>query len=228
MSKKSIVLVVLCVLIITGFTLCLAAASGKKNTELVLEVAKNMYILNGSDELNVYMREDNSAWGWTENYKLNGLSKMIRYDKNNHFRHTSVITDDMDYEYLETEDGSTKVMYSMKIEEPDDEEFIMPDSTIEIVDIRGFFELATSGMNMKVSNDRLNGRDCYVIKWREGSVQFIEKEKKIPMKIIYPDGDTCVYTIRYDVVTEDDVNKLDDSDFKMVSEDEFWEYLEND
>lgn len=90
-------------------------------------------------------------------------------------------------------------------------------------------------MNIRISNEDINNKECYVLKILDSDETFyIDKETLLPVKEVGKSIDenrneiteTISYDIQYNVVTEDDVQKLDETEYTLVDEAEIDKYYE--
>ncbi len=230
-KKKKLLLIVVLVIIVLIIATALLYRSGKKKVDILMEMSKKMFELNEGKDDNVYMKSE-SDYGYTEVYRYSGTTKSIIYDKNAKKKNTSIYSDVEDIDYLESDDGTIKIMCNRDIEEVDNsilenEPFVNNESNI--------FETIFYGLNLRISDEKVNNKECYVLRFLDNSeIYYIDKETLLPIKMvgksIDDNGkeimDTTNYDIQYNVVTKDDVQKLDEIEFTLVDETEFDRYYE--
>ena len=230
-KKKKILIIVILVIIVLTIATLLLYRSSKKKVEILIEMSKNMYELNEGKDENVYMKSE-SSYGYTEVYRYLGTTKFIIYDKNTKMKNTSIYSDVEDINYLESDDGTTKIMCNRNVEKTDESVIENELFANEEVNI---FETIFYGLNLRISNENISNKECYVLKFLDSSeIYYIDKENLLPIKMIGKtideNGkeiiDTTYYDIQYNVVTENDVKELDETEFMLVNETEFDRYYE--
>lgn len=231
-ETKKILLIVILIIIALIITALLLYKNGKKKIEILLEMSKNMYELNDGKDDNVYMRSKGN-YGYTEVYKYLEVTKFVVYNKNKQVKITSILSNTEDISYLEGDDGTIKVM-CIRNQEKTDESIIEDEMFAN--DEANIFEIIFYGLNIRLSNENVDNKECYKLKLLDSNeTYYIDKETFLPVKevgkSIDENGkeitDTISYDIQYNIVKKDDVQKLDEKEFKLIDEVEFDKYYES-
>ena len=230
MKKKKILLIVAFVIIGLIVATLLLYRSGKKKIDILLEMSQKMFELNEGKDENLYMKSEGD-YGYTEVYRYLGTTKFIIYTKNNKMKQTSILSNTDNIDYLESDDGTVKIMCIRDQEKTNDSIEDEPFATNEA----NIFEIIFYGLNIRISNEDINNKECYVLKILDSDETFyIDKETLLPVKEVGKSIDenrneiteTISYDIQYNVVTEDDVQKLDETEYTLVDEAEIDKYYE--
>ena len=231
-ETKKILLIVILIIIALIITALLLYKNGKKKIEILLEMSKNMYELNDGKDDNVFMKSE-GVYGYTEAYRYLSTTKFITYIKNKQMKITSILSDTEDISYLESDDGTIKVM-CIRNQEKTDESIIEDEMFAN--DEANIFEIIFYGLNIRLSNENVDNKECYKLKLLDSNeTYYIDKETFLPVKevgkSIDENGkeitDTISYDIQYNIVKKDDVQKLDEKEFKLIDEVEFDKYYES-
>lgn len=117
-----------------------------------------MYELNEEKDGNVYMKSE-SSYGYAEVFRYLGTTKFITYTKNNRMKKTSILSDAEDIDYLESDDGTIKIMCIRNEEKIDD---YTAEDEIFTTGEENLFEIIFYGLNIRFSNKKIGNNECYV------------------------------------------------------------------
>ena len=164
------------------------------------------------------------------------VSKSIQYDDG--IKTTRVYIDDKIYEYKEKDNSNEKIMCITSYDyESDDYEYSEDD--FDFTDdpsykqsftekVSNFFGTISYGLHTKISTGIEDNKECYIITTSESSdsknIQYIDKATKITYKTVsIYDNTTISTTYEYDFgnVTAKDVENLQQSQYKLLDEEDF-------
>ena len=174
----------------------------------------------------MYIKQSYNDIYFTETYKYNGIEKSIEYYKEDAVKYTDIRTSDKTYMYLETDDGATKLMTIIDNDEENNYDYVnFEDMADDYSYIKTISETISVAKNIKLSSEKFQNKDCYVIEYTDSSlIQYIDKKTYLPLKIVSDETDIQIYEYSFDTVTESDVSLLDESAFTLLSEEEFENY----
>ena len=227
MNKKRLIiggiLVVLATIIVIFSSIYIRS---KNKINVVLNVSKNVFELNDNPDKNMYIKQSYNDMYFTETYKYNGIVKSIEYYKEDGVKYTDIRTSDKTYMYLETDDGATKLMTIIDNDEENNYDYVnFEDMADDYSYIKTILETISVAKNIKLSSEKFQNKECYVIEYTDSSlIQYIDKKTYLPLKIVSDETDIQIYEYSFDTVTESDVSLLDESGFKLLSEEEFENY----
>lgn len=224
--KKLIIGAILLVLVLIIVIFSSIYIGSKNKINVVLNVSKNVLELNDNPDRNMYIKQSYNDIYYTETYKYNGIVKSIEYYKEDAVKYTDVRTPDKIYMYLETDDGATKLMTVIDNIEDNNYDYLnFEDMADDYSYIKTISETISIAKNIKLSSEKYQNKDCYVIEYTDSSlVQYIDKKTYLPLKIVSDETDIQIYEYSFDTVTEADVSLLDESSFTLLSEEEFENY----
>lgn len=227
MNKKRLIIGgILVILIIIIVIFCSIYFRSKNKINVVLKVSENVLELNDDPKRNMYIKQSYNDIYFTETYKYNGIEKSIEYYKEDAVKYTDIRTSDKTYMYLETDDGATKLMTIIDNDEENNYDYVnFEDMADDYSYIKTISETISVAKNIKLSSEKFQNKDCYVIEYTDSSlIQYIDKKTYLPLKIVSDETDIQIYEYSFDTVTESDVSLLDESAFTLLSEEEFENY----
>ena len=227
MNKKRLIIGgILVILIIIIVIFCSIYFRSKNKINIVLKVSENVLELNDDPKRNMYIKQSYNDIYFTETYKYNGIEKSIEYYKEDAVKYTDIRTSDKTYMYLETDDGATKLMTIIDNDEENNYDYVnFEDMADDYSYIKTISETISVAKNIKLSSEKFQNKDCYVIEYTDSSlIQYIDKKTYLPLKIVSDETDIQIYEYSFDTVTESDVSLLDESAFTLLSEEEFENY----
>lgn len=219
MNKKgvkifAILLVVLIVALLFGTIIRKAIIISDLNEKVIQQNAKN----------NIYVKFQTANIN-EEIYKKDNIVKTILEDKENQKKVTKITNGTTRMQYTESATDNTLSTYE------DTTNYGDVISNYVSTNILGVMEKISFIITSKISTQNEEDKECYVIsnnnnpnsfkpEGRKDLEVYIEKETGLPIKSIetYDDGQEIITTYEYafDIVTDDDVQPLDNS--KFVSE----------
>lgn len=219
MNKKgvkifAILLVVLIVALLFGTIIRKAIIISDLNEKVIQQNAKN----------NIYVKFQTANIN-EEIYKKDNIVKTILEDKENQKKVTKITNGTTRMQYTESATENTLSTY----EDTTNYGYVI--SNYVSTNILGVMEKISFIITSKISTQNEEDKECYVIsnnnnpnsfkpEGRKDLAVYIEKETGLPIKSIetYDDGQEIITTYEYafDIVTDDDVQPLDNS--KFVSE----------
>lgn len=219
MNKKgvkifAILLVVLIVALLFGINIRKAIIISDLNEKVIQQNAKN----------NIYVKFQTANIN-EEIYKKDNIVKTILEDKENQKKVTKITNGTTRMQYTESATENTLSTYE------DTTNYGDVISNYVSTNILGVMEKISFIITSKISTQNEEDKECYVIsnnnnpnsfkpEGRKDLEVYIEKETGLPIKSIetYDDGQEIITTYEYafDIVTDDDVQPLDNS--KFVSE----------
>lgn len=219
MNKKgvkifAILLVVLIVALLFGTIIRKAIIISDLNEKVIQQNAKN----------NIYVKFQTANIN-EEIYKKDNIVKTILEDKENQKKVTKITNGTTRMQYTESATENTLSTYE------DTTNYGDVISNYVSTNILGVMEKISFIITSKISTQNEEDKECYVISNNNNPNSFkpegikdlavyIEKETGLPIKSIetYDDGQEIITTYEYafDIVTDDDVQPLDNS--KFVSE----------
>lgn len=219
MNKKgvkifAILLVVLIVALLFGTIIRKAIIISDLNEKVIQQNAKN----------NIYVKFQTANIN-EEIYKKDNIVKTILEDKENQKKVTKITNGTTRMQYTESATENTLSTYE------DTTNYGDVISNYVSTNILGVMEKISFIITSKISTQNEEDKECYVIsnnnnpnsfktEGRKDLEVYIEKETGLPIKSIetYDDGQEIITTYEYafDIVTDDDVQPLDNS--KFVSE----------
>lgn len=219
MNKKgvkifAILLVVLIVALLFGTIIRKAIIISDLNEKVIQQNAKN----------NIYVKFQTANIN-EEIYKKDNIVKTILEDKENQKKVTKITNGTTRMQYTESAIENTLSTYE------DTTNYGDVISNYVSTNILGVMEKISFIITSKISTQNEEDKECYVIsnnnnpnsfkpEGRKDLEVYIEKETGLPIKSIetYDDGQEIITTYEYafDIVTDDDVQPLDNS--KFVSE----------
>lgn len=219
MNKKgvkifAILLVVLIVALLFGTIIRKAIIISDLNEKVIQQNAKN----------NIYVKFQTANIN-EEIYKKDNIVKTILEDKENQKKVTKITNGTTRMQYTESATENTLSTYE------DTTNYGDVISNYVSTNILGVMEKISFIITSKISTQNEEDKECYVIsnnnnpnsfkpEGRKDLAVYIEKETGLPIKSIetYDDGQEIITTYEYafDIVTDDDVQPLDNS--KFVSE----------
>lgn len=219
MNKKgvkifAILLVVLIVALLFGTIIRKAIIISDLNEKVIQQNAKN----------NIYVKFQTANIN-EEIYKKDNIVKTILEDKENQKKVTKITNGTTRMQYTESATENTLSTYE------DTTNYGDVISNYVSTNILGVMEKISFIITSKISTQKEEDKECYVIsnnnnpnsfkpEGRKDLAVYIEKETGLPIKSIetYDDGQEIITTYEYafDIVTDDDVQPLDNS--KFVSE----------
>ena len=219
MNKKgvkifAILLVVLIVALLFGTIIRKAIIISDLNEKVIQQNAKN----------NIYVKFQTANIN-EEIYKKDNIVKTILEDKENQKKVTKITNGTTRMQYTESTTENTLSTYE------DTTNYGDVISNYVSTNILGVMEKISFIITSKISTQNEEDKECYVIsnnnnpnsfkpEGRKDLEVYIEKETGLPIKSIetYDDGQEIITTYEYafDIVTDDDVQPLDNS--KFVSE----------
>lgn len=216
MNKKgvkifAILLVVLIVALLFGTIIRKAIIISDLNEKVIQQNAKN----------NIYVKFQTANIN-EEIYKKDNIVKTILEDKENQKKVTKITNGTTRMQYTESATENTLSTYE------DTTNYGDVISNYVSTNILGVMEKISFIITSKISTQKEEDKECYVIsnnnnpnsfkpEGRKDLAVYIEKETGLPIKSIetYDDGQEIITTYEYafDIVTDDDVQPLDNSNF---------------
>ena len=249
MKKERIFIFCIAFLCIIVVVISLVYKNRKNKIDLLLKSSENVYsffsMQNGSiNNVNAHLKntieENGEIVDSIETFVYNDITKSIFNDIENSLKYTDIYYPNNSIRYMESYDGETKIMCNTNFDreeyfEPFPENILYEYQEYKSISLQNIFEIIVNNpvSDVKISRNKLDDIDCYLIKSDSGHhLQYVNAETLLPIKTIDEEmfdenGEKITqivnFEIEYNVVNENDVQKLDETGFILVSEKEFEE-----